>query len=123
MRVLVVEDEALVAMLLKDMLADMGHDVVITAGRVHSPTEALEPVGLALLYAFSLLGFLAGSGAATLGAHRAARRRRFVAEVEAGRQRRTFRLHELGVRDFGDGGRGLGRGTHGRQVRNPNHNI
>lgn len=40
MRVLVVEDEALVAMLLKDMLADMGHDVVITAGRVQDALEA-----------------------------------------------------------------------------------
>jgi DNA-binding response OmpR family regulator len=40
MRVLVVEDEALVAMLLKDMLADMGHDVVITAGRLQDALDA-----------------------------------------------------------------------------------
>lgn len=34
LRVLVVEDEAMVAMLLEDMLADLGHTVVATAGRM-----------------------------------------------------------------------------------------
>lgn len=40
MQVLVVEDEALVAMLLKDMLSDIGHDVVITAGRLQDALTA-----------------------------------------------------------------------------------
>lgn len=40
MQVLVVEDEALVAMLLKDMLGDLGHDVVITAGRLQDALAA-----------------------------------------------------------------------------------
>ncbi len=41
MRVLVVEDEALVAMLLEDMVADAGHDHAFTAGSV---PEALDYV-------------------------------------------------------------------------------
>ncbi len=40
MQVLVVEDEALVAMLLKDMLGDIGHDVVVTAGRLQDALTA-----------------------------------------------------------------------------------
>lgn len=40
MQVLLVEDEALVAMLLKDMLADIGHDVVATAGRLQDALAA-----------------------------------------------------------------------------------
>jgi len=42
MQVLVVEDEALVAMLLKDMLAEIGHDVVITAGRLKDALAAAD---------------------------------------------------------------------------------
>ncbi|WP_158916443.1 response regulator [Caulobacter sp. S45] len=38
MRILIVEDEALVAMLLEDMLADLGHTAVFSAA---STTEAL----------------------------------------------------------------------------------
>jgi CheY-like chemotaxis protein len=34
MRILVVEDEALVAMLLEDMVADAGHELAFTAGTV-----------------------------------------------------------------------------------------
>lgn len=34
LRVLVVEDEVVVAMLVEDMLADMGHQVVATAHRL-----------------------------------------------------------------------------------------
>jgi hypothetical protein len=68
--------------------------VGLTAGRARPPSEMLEPIGLALLYAFSILGFLAGAGAASLGSYRAARRRRFVADVEAGRQA-GFRLEQV----------------------------
>jgi CheY-like chemotaxis protein len=42
MRVLIVEDEALVAMLLEDMLADAGHALAFTAGAL---AEALGYIG------------------------------------------------------------------------------
>src|SRR5262249_28299334 len=43
LRVLVVEDEALVAMLLEDMLSDLGHEVAATAGRLdHAEQLARE---------------------------------------------------------------------------------
>jgi CheY-like chemotaxis protein len=38
-RVLVVEDEGMVAMLLEDMLADLGHQVVATAGSIERAGE------------------------------------------------------------------------------------
>lgn len=39
LRILIVEDEALVAMMLEDVVADLGHQVVATAGQL---TNALE---------------------------------------------------------------------------------
>lgn len=42
MRVLVVEDEALVALLLKDMLSDLGHEVTVTAGRLQDALNAAD---------------------------------------------------------------------------------
>jgi CheY-like chemotaxis protein len=41
-RVLVVEDEMLVAMMLEDMLTDLGCTVVATAGRVPEALKAIE---------------------------------------------------------------------------------
>lgn len=44
-RILIVEDEALVAMLIEDVVGDLGHDVVAVAGRVDdgvAKAEALE---------------------------------------------------------------------------------
>jgi CheY-like chemotaxis protein len=38
-RVLIVEDEAVVAMLLEDMLADLGHEAVAVAGRIDKALE------------------------------------------------------------------------------------
>jgi CheY-like chemotaxis protein len=38
-RVLVVEDEGMVAMLLEDMLADLGHEVVATVGSIERASE------------------------------------------------------------------------------------
>ncbi|MGA2127356.1 MAG: response regulator [Xanthobacteraceae bacterium] len=35
LRILVIEDEAMVAMLLEDMLIELGHQVVATAGEMH----------------------------------------------------------------------------------------
>jgi CheY-like chemotaxis protein len=34
LRVLIVEDEAMIAMLMEDMVAELGHEVVATAGRI-----------------------------------------------------------------------------------------
>ena len=50
-RVLIVEDEMLVAMLLEDVLADLGHDVVGTAGNVRQALDfvAREGFDLAIL--------------------------------------------------------------------------
>ena len=50
-RVLIVEDEMLVAMLLEDLLSDLGHDVVRTAGSVRQALDALdrEAIDLAIL--------------------------------------------------------------------------
>lgn len=45
LRVLVIEDEALVAMLIEDMLADLGHRVVATAGRLDQGLAAAERDG------------------------------------------------------------------------------
>ncbi len=45
-RVLVVEDEALVAMLLEDMLGDLGADVVATAGTVKEAVGHAQGGGL-----------------------------------------------------------------------------
>jgi DNA-binding response OmpR family regulator len=42
MRILVVEDEALIAMMLEDMLVDLGHEVIEVAGSVR---RALEVIG------------------------------------------------------------------------------
>jgi CheY-like chemotaxis protein len=44
-RVLIVEDEALVAMLLEDMLLDLGHHVVGTAGTLESAEKIIEAGG------------------------------------------------------------------------------
>jgi CheY-like chemotaxis protein len=51
LRVLVVEDEAVVAMLLEDMLMDLGHDVAAAAGRFEQAMEAAsgEAIDLAIL--------------------------------------------------------------------------
>lgn len=39
MKVVLVEDESMVAMLLEDMLADLGHEVIATAGRLGRARE------------------------------------------------------------------------------------
>lgn len=51
LKVLVIEDEAMVAMLLEDMLLDLGHQVAATAGRMdHAMKLATDlPVDLAIL--------------------------------------------------------------------------
>ncbi|MCC6777163.1 MAG: response regulator [Hyphomicrobiales bacterium] len=41
-RVLIVEDEGMVAMLLEDMLADLGHEVVATVGRLELAAKAIS---------------------------------------------------------------------------------
>jgi len=48
LRVLVVEDEAVVAMLLEDMLLDLGHEVVAAVGRFEQAMEAAETSDLDL---------------------------------------------------------------------------
>ena len=48
MRVLVVEDEAVVAMLLEDMLIDLGHEVVAALGRIDQAMEAAGTLDLDL---------------------------------------------------------------------------
>jgi CheY-like chemotaxis protein len=45
LRILVVEDEALVAMLVEDMLTDMGHEVVRVAHRLETGLVAVERDG------------------------------------------------------------------------------
>ena len=49
--VLVVEDEAIIAMLVEDMLADLGHTVAATAGRLEEALDAARtlPLDLAVL--------------------------------------------------------------------------
>ena len=47
LRVLVVEDETLVAMLLEDMLGDMGCEVAATASRIAQAVELARDPGLA----------------------------------------------------------------------------
>lgn len=51
LKVLVIEDEAIIAMLLEDMLADLGHQVVATAGRMPQATKLASelPVDLAIV--------------------------------------------------------------------------
>jgi CheY-like chemotaxis protein len=44
-RVLVVEDESLVAMLIEDMLSDLGYEVVAVAGRLDQALETARGVG------------------------------------------------------------------------------
>lgn len=48
LRVLVVEDETLVAMLLEDMLADHGCEVAATVSRIAQALEAVADEGLAV---------------------------------------------------------------------------
>jgi len=50
-RVLVVEDEAMVSMLIEDMLGELGHEVVATAARLDEAMELarLSEVDLAIL--------------------------------------------------------------------------
>lgn len=48
LRVLVVEDEAVVAMLLEDMLLDLGHEVVAAIGRFDQALEAAGSLDLDL---------------------------------------------------------------------------
>ena len=47
LRVLIVDDEALVAMLLEDMIADLGCDVAGSAGRISQALEMVADPGLA----------------------------------------------------------------------------
>ena len=47
-QVLVVEDEGMVAMLLEDMLADLGHQVVATAGSIEQASELVAEGGFTL---------------------------------------------------------------------------
>lgn len=51
LKVLLIEDESLVAILVEDMLADLGHAVVATAGRMESAMKlaAELPVDLAIV--------------------------------------------------------------------------
>jgi CheY-like chemotaxis protein len=51
LKVLIVEDEAIVALHLEDTLTDLGYDVVATAGRVDSATRlaATLPLDLAIV--------------------------------------------------------------------------
>ncbi len=44
-KVLVVEDESLVAMLIEDMLSDMGYEVVAVAARFDQALEAARTIG------------------------------------------------------------------------------
>ncbi len=44
-RVLVVEDESLVAMLIEDMLSDMGYEVVAVAARIEQALETARVIG------------------------------------------------------------------------------
>ena len=46
--VLVVEDEAVIAMLVEDMLADLGHTVAATAGRLEQALDAAKTLHLDL---------------------------------------------------------------------------
>ena len=48
LRVLIVEDEAVVAMLLEDMMADLGHQVVSSVGRMEQALEAAETLNVDL---------------------------------------------------------------------------
>jgi CheY-like chemotaxis protein len=48
LRVLVVEDEAIVAMLIEDMLTDLGHQTVAVAGRVVQALDAAQSSDLDL---------------------------------------------------------------------------
>ncbi len=50
-RVLILEDEMLVAMLLEDLLMDLGHSVAATAGSIRQALDAIAklPVDLAIL--------------------------------------------------------------------------
>jgi CheY-like chemotaxis protein len=50
-RVLIVEDEGMVAMLLEDMLAELGHEVVAIAGRMERAAELVSEaeIDLAIL--------------------------------------------------------------------------
>lgn len=41
-RVLVVEDEAMIAMLIEDMLEDLGYEVAMVAGRLQTALQAVE---------------------------------------------------------------------------------
>ncbi|MGF1619177.1 MAG: response regulator [Rhodomicrobiaceae bacterium] len=47
-QVLVVEDEGMVAMLLEDMLADLGHQVVATVGNIERASELVADTGFDL---------------------------------------------------------------------------
>ncbi len=51
LKVLLVEDEAIIAMLLEDMLGDLGHKVIATAGRMEQATRlaAELPIDLAII--------------------------------------------------------------------------
>lgn len=46
--VLVVEDEAIIAMLVEDMLADLGHTVAATAGRLEQALDAARTLQIDL---------------------------------------------------------------------------
>jgi lysylphosphatidylglycerol synthetase-like protein (DUF2156 family) len=63
-----------------------------TAGKF-PPSPALEPLGLTVLYALSILGLVTGSVAAGLAYYRESRRKEFVSDVAAGKIR-GFRLDE-----------------------------
>lgn len=43
-RVMIVEDEGMVAMLLEDMLSDLGHEVVAVAGRIDRARQLISEV-------------------------------------------------------------------------------
>jgi CheY-like chemotaxis protein len=72
LRLLVVEDEALIAMMLEDILVDLGHEVVEVASSIHAALAALEtthaPLDAAILDA-NLGGASAAPVADALRAH------------------------------------------------------
>jgi len=46
LRVLIIEDESIVAMMIEDLIVDMGHEVVGTAGRLEQAQQLAEELAL-----------------------------------------------------------------------------
>jgi CheY-like chemotaxis protein len=83
LRVLVVEDEGLVAMLLEDMLADLGHEVVAIAARMDRAAELVSTANVDI----AILDMnLNGEHTAPLGSTLAARGVPFIFATGYGRE-------------------------------------